>query len=132
MTADGATGSLERAREAPAGRAGSLPDFLIIGAMKCGTTSLYRHLGKHPEIGLSRDKETDFFLSERNFAQGFEWYAAQFSTDLVTWLPANPVPGSNAIYDVIEDSEARFVVRDKTAAGSMAERFVRLVILRPQ
>jgi len=78
MTVDGVTGSLEREAHTLSRDARRLPDFLIIGAMKCGTTSLYRHLGKHPDIGLSKDKETDFFLSERNFAQGFEWYAEQF------------------------------------------------------
>ncbi|WP_420348112.1 sulfotransferase domain-containing protein [Pelagibius sp.] len=56
------------------------PDFIIIGAMKCGTTSLYRYLGAHPEIGLSREKETDFFLAKQNFAQGLDWYRAQFTS----------------------------------------------------
>jgi hypothetical protein len=43
------------------------PDFLIVGAAKSGTTSLYDWLGQHPEIGLAAYKETDYFsgLSER-------------------------------------------------------------------
>lgn len=57
-----------------------LPDFIIIGAMKCGTTTLYRHLANHPAICMSRDKETDFFVAEKNWGRGFDWYAAQFST----------------------------------------------------
>ena len=43
-----------------------LPDFIIIGAMKCGTTTLYRYLSEHPQIEMSREKETDFFVSEIN------------------------------------------------------------------
>jgi len=39
-----------------------LPTFLIIGAMKCGTTSLYSYLSEHPEVLMSPVKEPDFFL----------------------------------------------------------------------
>lgn len=56
-----------------------LPDFIVIGAMKCGTTTLYRQLASHPQIGMSRDKETDFFVAEKNYAMGLDWYADQFS-----------------------------------------------------
>ena len=38
-----------------------LPDFAIIGAARCGTTSLYAYLREHPEIFMSPEKETDFF-----------------------------------------------------------------------
>lgn len=37
------------------------PNFLIIGAPKCGTTSLYHYLGQHPLIELSPIKEPKFF-----------------------------------------------------------------------
>ena len=56
-----------------------LPTFLVIGAMKCGTTSLYYYLAEHPEIGMSRRKETDFFLDAHgNWGRGRDWYARQF------------------------------------------------------
>jgi len=55
-----------------------LPDFIIIGAMKCGTTTLYRHLNDHPGIDMSRDKETDFFIAEKSWDRGLPWYSAQF------------------------------------------------------
>jgi hypothetical protein len=54
------------------------PDFIIIGSMKSGTTSLYRSLSAHPDISMSRDKETDFFVAERSYNRGFEWYSRQF------------------------------------------------------
>jgi len=38
-----------------------LPNFLIIGAAKCGTTALYHYLDQHPEVFLSPIKETNFF-----------------------------------------------------------------------
>jgi hypothetical protein len=37
------------------------PDFFIAGAAKCGTTSLYVHLKKHPQVFLSEMKEPNFF-----------------------------------------------------------------------
>lgn len=56
-----------------------LPHFIIIGAMKSGTTTLYRHLALHPDVDMSRDKETDFFVAEKNWPQGLDWYGAQFT-----------------------------------------------------
>jgi hypothetical protein len=45
----------------------ALPTFLIIGAMKCGTTSLHHYLGEHPEIQkLPAMKETNFFSGPPN------------------------------------------------------------------
>jgi len=58
-----------------------LPDFIIIGAMKSGTTTLYRHLIEHPAIDMSREKETDFFVAEKNWNLGLDWYSSQFSPD---------------------------------------------------
>ena len=39
----------------------TLPNFLVIGANKAGTTSLYRYLAQHPEVYMSRMKEPSFF-----------------------------------------------------------------------
>jgi len=41
-----------------------LPNFLIIGAASCGTTSLYHYLEQHPQIFMSSQKETRFFAFE--------------------------------------------------------------------
>ncbi len=37
-----------------------LPNFIILGAAKAGTTALYHYLKQHPEIGMSRIKETNY------------------------------------------------------------------------
>ena len=42
----------------------TMPNFLIIGAMKAGTTSLYYYLGQHPQIYMSPKKEPRFFALE--------------------------------------------------------------------
>ncbi len=42
----------------------TMPNFLIIGAMKSGTTSLYYYLKQHPQIYMSPVKAPDFFALE--------------------------------------------------------------------
>lgn len=54
----------------------SLPDFVVIGAQKSGTTSLYRYLSLHPRIRSARIKEVDYF--DLSHAFGERWYRAQF------------------------------------------------------
>lgn len=58
-------------------RAG-LPDFVVIGAMKSGTTSLHHYLSCHPEIVMTTVKEPTFFTAEGNWAKGVDWYLSQF------------------------------------------------------
>jgi hypothetical protein len=53
-----------------------LPDFLIIGAQRCGTTSLQRYLIQHPCVAPSFRKEVHFF--DRNLKKGVIWYRAHF------------------------------------------------------
>jgi hypothetical protein len=47
---------------------------LIIGAMKCGTTSLFNYLSEHPEISRCRYKEPHFFEDSDRFYKGFDYY----------------------------------------------------------
>ncbi|MGN2275040.1 sulfotransferase family protein [Priestia megaterium] len=53
-----------------------LPYFLIIGAMKCGTTSLYKYLMQHPNVIPAKRKEIHFF--DMNYDKGTSWYKSQF------------------------------------------------------
>lgn len=55
-----------------------LPNFLVIGAMKAGTTSLYEYLRRHPQVFMPQKKELDFFVQELNLRRGLPWYEAQF------------------------------------------------------
>ncbi|MFT4313493.1 MAG: sulfotransferase family protein [Candidatus Woesearchaeota archaeon] len=73
---------------------GSKPDFLVIGAPRSGTTSLWKHLAQHPKIEfaphffrirltfskkpiLIQTKEVYFF--DRYFSKGLRWYESLFS-----------------------------------------------------
>jgi hypothetical protein len=55
---------------------GGLPDFLIVGAQKCGTSSLYHLLCQHPHVEPSRRKEVHYF--DVKFDKGVDWYRAHF------------------------------------------------------
>ncbi len=84
-------------------RGGALPNLVIIGAMKCGTTSLHGHLDAHPDVGMSRPKELNFFFGPDavdvpdgeetwtlgNWHRGTGWYAAHFD-------PGCPVRGESS------------------------------------
>jgi hypothetical protein len=63
---------------APDGR-GRLPDWLIIGAMKSGTTSLATYLRDHPGCFVAPEKEVHFFDYEYRWASGPDWYRQRFS-----------------------------------------------------
>lgn len=52
------------------------PDFLIIGAQKCGTTSLFYYLSQHPDIKMPEIKEIHFF--DLQYHKGIEWYYSKF------------------------------------------------------
>lgn len=54
----------------------TLPDFLIIGAQRCGTSSLYKYLGRHPDLAPSLRKEVGFFSD--HYAKGESWYRSHF------------------------------------------------------
>ena len=53
-----------------------MPDFLIIGTMKGGTTSLFQYLAKHPSIRPPFRKEIKYF--DLHYRQGQGWYRAHF------------------------------------------------------
>jgi len=61
---------------------GALPNLIVIGGLKCGTTSLHHYLNLHPEIGMSRPKELNFFVSELNWELGADWYRSHFPAGL--------------------------------------------------
>ena len=57
---------------------GALPNLIVIGAQKCGTSGLHYYLSLHPEISMSRPKELNFFIEERNWPRGVDWYRRHF------------------------------------------------------
>lgn len=58
----------------------TLPNMIIIGGLKCGTTSIHHYLGVHPDIHMSKPKELNFFAAEQNWDLGFDWYENRFDS----------------------------------------------------
>lgn len=97
---------------------GALPTFILIGAMKCGTTSLHRYLGAHPQICVSDPKEPDFFL--RRNEKDLTWYKRCFqgaaqaygeaSTNYTKYPAFQGVP--ERMYRLLPDLKLLYLVRD--------------------
>jgi hypothetical protein len=66
----------------------SLPDFVIIGAMKCGTSTLHAQLAEHPQFFMSEPKEPNFFSNDEIYARGEAWYRGLFAD-----APAGSIKG---------------------------------------
>src|SRR5690606_33886153 len=61
----------------------ALPDFIIVGAQKAGTTSLFHYLSEHPQIISPYKKEVHYFDGGLNpeidtFKKGEKWYRSNF------------------------------------------------------
>jgi Sulfotransferase domain len=56
-----------------------LPSFLIIGAMKSATSTIYEQLSRQPGIFLPELKEPNFFSDDRQYARGLDWYEGLFN-----------------------------------------------------
>lgn len=98
-----------------------LPNLIVIGAMKSGTTSIHDYLNQHPDIFMSKVKEIDFFIKEFHWQKGLDWYQAQFDTEALVRGESSQnyskrhhfEPGvPNRIHDVIPDARLIYLVRD--------------------
>lgn len=93
-----------------------IPDFIIAGAAKCGTTALAQFLGEVPGIYMSENKEPRFFTAIKgdmekgilgdgprlsgNYDKGFDWYAKLFQNASPDQLKAE----ASTVYFCNEDA----------------------------
>jgi hypothetical protein len=114
-----------------------LPNLIVIGAAKTGTTSLHRYLDLHPEIAMAKAKELDFFVEVGNWRRGVGWYESQFSpapvrgesSPVYSIYPAHPgVPERMAA--LVPDARLVYLVRDPIERIIAAHRFTRWVATR--
>lgn len=109
-----------------------LPDLVVIGAMKCGTSAVHEYLDAHPRVAMSDPKELNFFNGPESpppdpdewwrtgqWFRGVDWYAAQFDPDAQVRGEASPaytspsfpeVPGRMA--SVVPRAHLVYMVRD--------------------
>jgi hypothetical protein len=106
----------------------TLPTFVVIGAMKGGTSSLRHYLGGHPDVFVARGGtfgEPNFFIAENNWSRGRGWYEPLFDgagaataigecSTSYTWAHVyRGVPDRMA--QVIPQARLVYVVRDPIA-----------------
>jgi hypothetical protein len=96
-----------------------LPNLLVIGAGKCGTTSLHEYLALHPEVAMSVPKELKFFSAD-DWRARVAGYRSQFpgsapvrgeSSPGYTMFPFLPSVAER-IHELIPDAKLVYVVRD--------------------
>lgn len=54
------------------------PEFIIIGAMKCATSTLYEQLESQSSIFMVTPKEPNFFSDDDVYARGISWYRSLY------------------------------------------------------
>jgi len=91
---------------------GRLPDFIIIGTQKGGTTSTYRLLAKHPLVRRTDVNEVHYF--DRNFGKGLEWYTSRFRG------PEGGLAGEKSPYYLYHPAAARRAARTVPEAKLIA------------
>lgn len=71
-----------------------LPDFIIAGAPRAGTTWLYHLLERHPGVHMARPPrpEPKFFLTDELYARGLDWYSRTWFAD----APAGAICGEKS------------------------------------
>lgn len=98
---------------------GFLPNLVVIGGMKCGTSSLHSYLRRHPQVYMSAEKELDFFIEDRHWQRGADWYASQFRDSEIrgeaspNYTARDRFPGvPERMHSVIPDARLIYLVRD--------------------
>jgi hypothetical protein len=93
----------------------TLPNFLIIGAMKSGTTSLYHYLKQHPQIYMSSIKEPNFFALE---GSNLDFDGAEGKEQIQRWVKRESVTN-------IEEYRALFRrAANETAIGEASPMYL--------
>ncbi len=98
----------------------NLPGVIIIGAQKCGTSSLHHYLNCHPQISMSAQKELNFFSEDGQWSNGIDWYKRQFTGTAKIFGEASPgytmypvrkgVP--ERLHGVVPDAKLIYLVRE--------------------
>ncbi len=128
-----------------------LPNLVVIGAMKCGTTALHGYLDRHPDVAMSEPKELNFFIGDErgcrkeegeswhagNWHRGLAWYEAHFppaavrgeaspgytspSFPYVAERMARSLPGARLVY-MVRDPIERAVSQYRHHRAERTER----------
>jgi hypothetical protein len=104
------------------GMVGRLPNFVVIGAQKAGTTTLHTCLSSHPDVFMCEPKEPTFFVAEGAWPRALSWYRSLFAASgnavavgeaSTTYTMAPTLDGvPERMASAIPDARLVYVVRD--------------------
>jgi len=107
------------------------PNLFICGAPRAGTTSLYRYLRQHPDVCMSKRKETGVFLE--NYDKGLDWLASNYLThydgeaivgESTTGHMQHP-PSAQRMAEAVPQAHLVFLLRDPVERIYSHYRFYR-------
>lgn len=101
-------------------KTGTLPNLIIIGTQKGGTCSLHYYLSLHPEIYMCREKELNFFITQRNWERGVEWYKKNFVGEAKIYGESSPAYTNYPRFDevpkrmhsIVPETKLVYILRD--------------------
>src|SRR3954452_15458303 len=112
--------SSEATEKGPGAVEGALPNLVVIGAQKCGTSGLHYYLSLHPEVSMSRPQELNFFIEERNWPRGVDCSRRHFdprarvrgesSPNYTAYPQHEGVP--KRMHELLPDARLIYLVRD--------------------
>jgi Sulfotransferase domain len=101
---------------------GRLPQFIIIGSPKAGSTTLYNYFSRHKKIFMCTPKEPNYFSHQNVYSRGLEWYKKLFteaksdhicgeaSTTYSRWPEFGDVP--DRIARVVPEAKMIYIMRN--------------------
>lgn len=97
-----------------------LPNVIVIGGQKCGSSAMHHCLDQHPDVQMSFPKELQFFSNPDLWALGPDWYKTKFEDDKqvtgeaspqYSWHPfGDDVP--ERMHQIVPDAKLIYMVRD--------------------
>jgi Sulfotransferase domain len=98
----------------------AMPNLIIIGGLKCGTTSIHHYLGLHPDVQMSKPKELNFFVEELTWDLGMDWYRGRFDDRFAVRGESSPHYTNQPrytgvverIHRYVPDAKLLYMVRD--------------------
>jgi hypothetical protein len=109
-------------KDVPVRPSGCLPEFMIIGAAKAGTTALNEYLSQHPQIFMCPLKEPQFFSTDVIYERGLAWYEGLFAdaksgqicgeaSTSYTFFPSTPLTPQR-IHQAIPNVKLIYLIRE--------------------
>lgn len=81
---------------------------IVIGAMRCGTTTLFQLLQQAPSVSLTRIKEPDYFIAGKSLYRGPGWYASLFAHPERLCMDISPNYAKNDVFPGVAEEIKRF------------------------